>query len=165
MSSSAKDQITRLLAILGSIVVVAGVNVPCVWIYSFYVNPGKEPVLSLAQSPDWIFAIAILALTGVICGATFVKSYRAIWLWLGAVLLAAAIGTAWWHLNWVLKQRLGILLSQHPNMPGFKMLWGWAVLACGGVIQIGTAVWASLCAVRPSHLPAEVAAGPEQPPV
>jgi hypothetical protein len=164
MSSNSKDEITRLLAILGSIVVVVGVNAPCVWIGSFFINPSRKPVLPLAAA-DWKIAIAILSLTGIICGATFVKSHRAIWLWLGSLLLAAAIAFAWWRLNSLLNTRLHWLLNQRPNMPGFKMLWGWAVLAAGGLLQIVTAVWASFCAFRRSALPADVAAPPDQPPV
>jgi hypothetical protein len=65
----------------------------------------------------------------------------------------------------LLNQGLGMLLSQNPNMPGFRMLWGWKVLAAGGAMQFVTAVWASLCAFRSRKLPAPVAAAtPEQPP-
>ena len=162
MSSNAKDQITRLLAILGSIVVMVGVNVRCVWIGSFYINPSptRKEILSLAEA-DWRLAILILTLTGIICGATFVKSHRALWIWLGAVLLAAAIPLAWWHLNRTMNVSLQFLLSQHPGMPGYKMLWGWIVLACGGVLQIVTALWASFCAPRWNPLPAEAGASPE----
>jgi hypothetical protein len=159
MASHAKDQITRLVAMLGSIVLVVGVNAPCVWIGSFYIVRSSERVHSLAAR-DPIAAVAILTLTGLICGATFVKSYRVLWLWLGAVLLAAAIPLAWWHLNASLTASSNMLLSQNPNMRGFRMLWGWYVLAAGGLTQIGTAVWASFCALRTRALPAETAAPP-----
>ena len=162
MSPNAKEQLTRLLAILGSIVVVVGVNVPCVWIGSFAINPAREPVLSLAKA-DWIPAVTILALTGVICGATFARSRRALWLWLGAVLLAIAIPLAWWHLNFQLGAALAKLRHLRPDSPGFEMRWGWLVLAAGGVLQIGTALLVSLFPVRPGPTPAEVVVAPDQP--
>jgi hypothetical protein len=166
MSPQSKDQVTRLLAILGSIVVIVGVNVPCVWIGSFYINPSttRQEILALS-AVERIPTIAILALTGVVCGATFVKSLRALWIWLGAVLLAAAIALTWWRLNTSLNVSLRWLQAQYPGSPGFRMLWGWIVLAAGGVLQIATAIWASLCASRARALPAEVVALPDRSPV
>ena len=149
MSPHSKDQVTRLLAILGSLVVIVGVNVPCVWIGSLYINPSatRQEVLTLS-AVERIPAIAILALTGVVCGATFVKSLRALWIWLGALLLAAAIALTWWRLNASLNVSLRWLQAQYPGSPGFRMLWGWIVLAAGGALQVGTAIWASFRALR-----------------
>jgi hypothetical protein len=163
MSPNVKDQVTRLLAILASGVVAVGVNVPCVWVGSLAINPGKDPVSSLSKA-DALFAVAILALTGTVCGATFAKSRRALWLWLTALLLAAAVSLAWWHLNSQLSEALAKLRSHRPESLGFEMLWGWFVLAAGGALQLGTALWATLCPVRATASPGESAALPQQPP-
>jgi hypothetical protein len=172
MPSTNPDQSTRLLAMLGSILVIAGVYVPCVQVDSPFIYPQRldsysfnlASVLHLSHpgeqtlaAAEPYYAVGILFIAALVCAATFGKSSKKVaFTWIAALLLIAAIVAAAVLVNKSLATKVNVLKANRDISASYHMLWGWAVLGAGGLVQLGTAVWGTRQAKKapPAETPA-----------
>ena len=163
MPSTASDQTTRLLAMFGSILVIAGCYLPCVELDPPLVFGPKPPVQTLVSAEPFA-AIGVLAMTALVCVGTFGKSRARVPLtWLFAILLLAAIAGAGFYLRHNLTRVAAQVNANTGATASFRLLWGWAVLGAGGLVQLVTAVWATRSAARTKSADVEVAPPAEAP--